>query len=203
MSLSADDPAPLTCAAPAVTVDVFEQVVERACAGDEQAFEQLYQRYRLPLYRYLARMVGNDEVGWDLTQDTFLKAWKSRATLKQWPFFGAWLYRIATNLARDHFRRQRAITWLPWMEEYEEDRRDNVEVVGPEDQVEKSVLVRQALMQLSFTHRTCLILHFHEGLTQDEIAKVLRVSERSVRRYLVCAIEAFKQACQQNSLESL
>ena len=89
-------------------------LVERARAGDVAAFTALYERFYVPICRYLARLVGDDELGNDLAQDTFLAAWRALPGTEDSSYFVPWLYRIASNLARSHLRRARLIRWLPW-----------------------------------------------------------------------------------------
>ena len=88
-------------------------LVERARAGDVAAFSALYERFYVPICRYLARLVGDDDLGDDLAQDTFLAAWRAVSGIEDSSYFVPWLYRIASNLARSHLRRARLIRWLP------------------------------------------------------------------------------------------
>src|SRR5450755_495559 len=77
------------------------------------SFEQIYDEYKTPIYNYVYHLVGDRELANDLTQDTFLKAFralpKMGATLKLSP----WLYRIATNTAYDALRRRKLMRWCP------------------------------------------------------------------------------------------
>lgn len=89
-------------------------IAERARAGDNSAFAALFQYYNGQICTYLARLVGNDEIGRDLAQETFIRAWKSLPQTQGELHFRSWLYRIATNTAISHLRRERLIRWLPW-----------------------------------------------------------------------------------------
>jgi len=77
------------------------------------AFDEMFTRYHGRIYGYLLGMVGDAEQAQDLTQDTFLKAYKA---LPRTPdlVLPAWLYRIATNTALDALRHRRRLTWLPF-----------------------------------------------------------------------------------------
>src|SRR6188768_1235005 len=90
-------------------------LVERARAGDQAAFAQLFERYHAPILNYLHRMVGDRALAEDLTQDTFIKAYNALSRTKPDLAFKAWLYRIATNTAISHLRRGKIIKWLPFI----------------------------------------------------------------------------------------
>src|SRR5579885_2008775 len=89
-------------------------IVKRARAGDHAAFTALFDQYNAPICRYLAHLVGNDEVGRDLAQETFFLAWRALPGIRDESRFGPWLYRIASNLAYSHLRHARLTRWLPW-----------------------------------------------------------------------------------------
>jgi RNA polymerase sigma-70 factor, ECF subfamily len=89
-------------------------IVERARAGDGMAFTLLFHHSNAPICTYIARLVGSDEQGRDLAQETFIHAWKSLPALRGELLFKPWLYRIATNVARSHLRHTRLVHWLPW-----------------------------------------------------------------------------------------
>lgn len=74
------------------------ELVVQARAGDPFAFEKLYERYNDRICLYMIHMVGNDEVGCELAQETFLRAWQALPGLRDESRFVGWLYRIATNI---------------------------------------------------------------------------------------------------------
>ena len=80
-------------------------LISQAQAGDEQAFTVLYERYFGTIALYLTRMVGGeDPIGSELAQETFLKVWRALPTLRQREAFVSWLYCIATRVAYDYQR---------------------------------------------------------------------------------------------------
>ncbi|WP_156893726.1 sigma-70 family RNA polymerase sigma factor, partial [Actinokineospora enzanensis] len=80
-------------------------LVERAGSGDDDAFSQLYNRYRLPLTRFLARLTGDSHLAEDLTQEAFVSALRHLSTLRRPSRFRPWLFSIAHRCALDHIRR--------------------------------------------------------------------------------------------------
>jgi RNA polymerase sigma-70 factor (ECF subfamily) len=93
----------------AQAMDMHDERLRRAREGDGSAFSELVRDLQVPLCSYLARMMGNDELGRDLMQETLIRAWTNLPELRADQHFKAWLYRIATNLARSHLRRTRPI----------------------------------------------------------------------------------------------
>ena len=163
------------------SLDEVDLVVQ-AQTGDQAAFEVLYGRYSSRICLYLTRMVGNDAVGSDLTQDTFLKAWESLLTLREPSHFVAWLYRIATNMAYNHQKRAKLLHFISW-DMYRQGA-DEPSVEGPEEMFGEIELIRQALAHVSITYRPCLILYIVEELSQREIAEILGMKEANVSKYV-------------------
>src|SRR2546421_12447284 len=128
MSQSARDPT-LT----SVLSGSLIEVVRDARAGSVSAFNTLFQHYNARICTYLARMVGNDEEGRDLAQETFIKAWRALPGMKDQSQFDTWLYRIATNTALDYLRR-RKFRWPLWKNSEADDTRC-MSIAGPERQV--------------------------------------------------------------------
>src|SRR5258708_21322198 len=112
--------------------DTHDERLRRAREGDGSAFSELVRDLQVPLCSYVARMVGNDELGRDLVQETLMRACTSLPELRADQHFKAWLYRIATNLARSHLRRARLIRWLPWTQTEEGASLTARSIAGPE-----------------------------------------------------------------------
>src|SRR5208282_1054715 len=78
--------------------------MERLIAGQDAALNDLMERHAPPVFHFLCRMVGNEDDANDLAQETFVRVFKSRGTFRTNEKFSTWLYTIAANLARNHFR---------------------------------------------------------------------------------------------------
>jgi RNA polymerase sigma-70 factor, ECF subfamily len=166
------------------------ELVIRAQRGDQLAFEKLYERYSNRLSRYLIRMVGDDGVGCELTQETFLKAWESLLSLRDPASFASWLYRIATNRAYNYQNHARLIRTVSW-----EDVADAKElsIAGPESQIEETELMKLVLARISPTYRPCFILYVIEKHSQQEIATLLNIKSSIVGKYVSRGKEEFRQ----------
>jgi RNA polymerase sigma-70 factor (ECF subfamily) len=162
-------------------------LVERARAGDQAAFAQLFEQYHAPILNYLHRMVSDRALAEDLTQDTFIKAYNALPRTKPDLAFKAWLYRIATNTAISHLRRGKIIRWLPFLTDRE----------TPDEHIEKSVArkmdISEALSKLPQHYATALLLRHYQGLSLAETAQALDVTENAAKLRLFRARKAFAQ----------
>ena len=166
-------------------------LVLRAQRGDQLAFEKLYERYNDRISRYLIRMIGDDGIGCELTQETFLKAWQNLLSLRDPARFANWLYRIATNMAYNYQNHARLIHIIPW-EEYTE-RSESLSISGPEKLIEETELMKLVLARVSPTYRPCFILYVIEKLPQRQIADLLGIKLTSVGKYVSRGREEFRQ----------
>ncbi len=171
-----------------IRVSVDENgLVERARAGDQAAFAQLFEQYHAPILNYLHRMVSDRALAEDLTQDTFIKAYNALPRTKPDLAFKAWLYRIATNTAISHLRRGKIIKWLPFLSDRE----------TPDEHIEKSVTrkmdISEALSKLPQHYATALLLRHYQGLSLAETAQALDVTENAAKLRLFRARKAFAQ----------
>src|SRR5664279_3762151 len=78
--------------------------MERLIAGQDTALNDLMERHAMPVFHFLCRMVGNEDDANDLAQETFVRVFKSRDSFRAEQKFSTWLFTIAANLARNHFR---------------------------------------------------------------------------------------------------
>ncbi|GHO80589.1 DNA-directed RNA polymerase sigma-70 factor [Ktedonobacter sp. SOSP1-85] len=167
-------------------------LVTQAQLGDIRAFEALYELYNNQISRYLSRMVGNDGVGCELTQETFVKVWTYLPGLRSPTHFLGWLYRIATNCAytylKKHARHKKELSLEIYLEQS-----DDLYIEGPEKRVEELELLRMALEKVSPTYRPCLILHLIEDLPQNKIAELLGMKETSVSKYVSRGLKDLRQ----------
>ena len=134
-----------------------------------------YRTHGPELLRYLRRLSATPESAEELLQETFVRAIRGRGPEPTSDDVRPWLYRIATNVAIDHIRRDRRFRFLPF--------------AGSEPAPERDIpvidLVRRALRALPPEQATALVLRLHEGFSAGEIAELLGISEASVRSRLV------------------
>jgi RNA polymerase sigma-70 factor (ECF subfamily) len=161
----------------------------------DQAINQIFEMYNQRICTFLGHLVGNDEVGRDLAQETFIKAWKALPKLQHPAKAESWLFRIARNTAIDYLRRKKIQhIILPWTHLSALEDSDNLQVKGVEDQICGQELVKQALACVKPKLRTCLILYTLVGFSRKKIAEILEIDEASVATYVSMGRNAFRQA---------
>ena len=167
-------------------------VIERARNGDDEAFVLIYEHFSAQIHRYVFRLVGNQELADDITQETFLKAFQSIRKISQDANVSAWLYRIASNACFDVLRRRKLITWMPMLEENDKSDEFTSDDFAP--QVIESQIVRRTLAQMPPALAVCLVLRSVEGFSCEEIAEILKIPKGTVFSRLARAREAFIQS---------
>lgn len=172
-------------------------LVQRAQQGERAAFAALVERYQQPLGSYLWRLTRDRELASDLTQEAFLRAYRSISATRPGLLVRPWLYRIATNLAYDEFRRRRRSGRL---------QRGMVGRTAAEDvssMIEERELVRLALDRLRASDQAVLLLCAVEQLTYPEVGVTLGCSSEAVRKQFTRAKERFRVAYTEVAPKSL
>jgi RNA polymerase sigma-70 factor (ECF subfamily) len=176
-----------------VTQDDMIVLVKDAQAGNIEAFDILMSNYEREIFRYLIGLLGDREEALDFVQQVFLKAWLNVANLKDPARFNIWLYKIARNLVRDHWR-CRKTRYQSW-EDMESDK-TTYGSPGPENCTEKAELITLALAEVTSKYRQCLLLKEVVGLPDSEIAAKVGISEASISTYICSARKQFRTAYQ-------
>ncbi|GHB84286.1 MULTISPECIES: ECF subfamily RNA polymerase sigma factor, BldN family [Streptomyces] len=156
-------------------------LVERAQAGEAEAFGRLYDQYSDTVYRYIYYRVGGKATAEDLTSETFLRALRRIGTFTwQGRDFGAWLVTIARNLVADHFKSSRfrlEVTTGEMLDANEVER-------SPEDSVLESLsnaALLDAVRRLNPQQQECVTLRFLQGLSVAETARVMGKNEGAIK----------------------
>src|SRR5215470_15925077 len=171
-----------------------EQLVRAAQRGDMAAFEELVARHRDKIYARAFSMMRNEDEALDLSQEAWVKGWQRLKQFQGESSFATWMTRIVINLCLDQLRKQKRHR-TESIEEMDEEsggveRQMPVLTINPTAGLERAELRRridQALGQLSYEHRTVLVLHEFEELEYKEIAKVMDCSIGTVMSRLFYA----------------
>jgi len=170
-------------------------LVQRARQGDLEAYDELVQRYQERIYATVYHMTSNHEDANDLAQESFIKAFQALKSFKGGSSFYTWLYRIAVNKTINFLKQRKnrihlSLNDLDFNTEHDPDlvafisdktpRRD----AGLNELQEK---LNTALMKLSEPHRLVVVLHDVQGLSHEEIAKVMDCNIGTVRSRLFYA----------------
>ncbi len=169
-------------------------LVERAQAGESEAFGLIYDRYVDTVFRFVYFRVGNRQLAEDLTSDTFLRALKRIGSFTwQGRDLGAWLVTIARNLVADHFKSGRYRLEVTTGDVLDADREDR----GPEGSPEAAVVdhitnvaLLTAVKQLNPEQQECIVLRFLQGFSVAETAQTMGKNEGAIKALQYRAVRA-------------
>ncbi|MCM3881194.1 MAG: sigma-70 family RNA polymerase sigma factor [Vicinamibacterales bacterium] len=156
-----------------------EELVDRSKTGDTESFNQLVRRWERPIFALAYRTLGREEDARDVTQETFLRAFRALPGFKGDAKFSSWLYRIALNLCRDWMRKERRTPVVQVPEGVDIDQlaeRQGHESESVEDAAARAELSRgvaRAMEHLPTEQRTAILLKEYHGLTFQEIAEMM------------------------------
>ena len=186
-----------------------EAVFARFIEGDENAFDELVDRYYRQIYRFLVRFTGSEHLAEDLIQEVFVKLYKSASTFDPGRRFRPWLYQIAANTARDMLRsasrNSRRISFQNSDDEAETTLDQLVPgVAGSPDEAmierETSEKVKETLMQMQDQLREILILAYYNQLPYKDIADSLGIPLGTVKSRLHKAVSTFGEIWKRHEL---
>jgi RNA polymerase sigma-70 factor (ECF subfamily) len=172
------------------------ELMQRYAAGELAAFEQLYARYRAPLYRYLKRMCHDTDVANDVFQEVWSKIIASRDRYEARAQFNTFLYRIAHNACVDHYRRSGKRTHLTADDDviasFPAGDHTRPDMLASDAEVR--AVFRAALDALPPEQRDAFLLHEEGGLSLDDIGRVTSVSMETAKSRLRYAITKLRAA---------
>ena len=189
----ATEPEPIPASAD--TVPHETELVKKASRGDLAAYDQLVQRYQERIYRTLYHMTSNHEDANDLAQEAFIKAYQALKSFKGGSSFYTWVYRIAVNKTLNFLkqRKNRSHMSLNDLDFNVENNPDLVSLISDKTPrrdaglTELQEKLNEAMLTLSETHRLVVTLHDVQGLSHEEIAKIMDCNVGTVRSRLFYA----------------
>src|ERR671932_1311585 len=168
-------------------------LVKRAQAGDRDALSALVQSQQTYVYSIAMSLMHNPADAADMTQEAFIRLFRSLGTYRGETKFTTWLYRLVTNICLDGLRRRRGV-----VESLDEPTGDDEQRLGerltdldrwtqPEERLElreSAAAVRAALAQLPPAQRLALTLHYFEEMRYEEVAEVMGVPLNTVKSHI-------------------
>ncbi len=168
-----------------------EELVRRVQHGHMEAFEELVRRYERKVYNIAYRLLGNEEDAAEALQDTFLRVYRFIPKFAFKSSFYTWLYRIATNVSLTRLRRRKKTevvsldASIPESDNLKFDLPDTGQT--PEEAFQQKRLrekLDQAVEQLPEEYRAVVVLRDLEGLSNEEVSKILKLSVPAVKSRL-------------------
>ena len=171
--------------------------VRRTLAGSEDAFAEIVTRYQRPVFSVIVRMVRDSGLAEDLTQETFIKAYRALKSFDQGKKLSSWLFTIAHNTTIDHLRKK-SLQTVPL--ESEGDEYSLLDTLPAEDSCtpERAAMSRdladafeEELRNLRPEYAEILVLRFQQGLAYEEISEVTGLPMGTVKTHLFRARRQF------------
>ena len=178
-------------------------LIERAASGDTAAFEQIMILSQQRVMTMAWRMLGNEADARDASQEVFLRVYKYLGRFKQGQDIFAWLYQITVNVCRDAAKkRQHYRDRVTSFEAGKDDRA--FEVLAEQGDVDEALmhtqqreLIVRAMATLPEKERASIVLRDVEGLSTDEVARIMNSSSTTVRSQISSARKKIKAYCEQ------
>jgi RNA polymerase sigma-70 factor (ECF subfamily) len=179
--------------------DLDAQLMLRVRDGDEESFRVLLEKHRNPVVHFLYRMVQDEGVSEELSQEVFLRVYRSRGTYEPTARFTTWLFRIATHLALNWLRDGRNERGQVRLDDDGDGDAPAREVADRKPSVEQHMVyqarlreVRDAIALLPEKQRAAVLMHKYEEMEYSQIAGVLECSESAVKSLLFRAYETLR-----------
>jgi len=191
----------LAMAGEASGVDSDAAVMLRVKQGDDAAFNYLVQKYRRAMLSFMFRMAHNAASAEDLSQEVFLRVYRSREKYEPSAKFTTWLYRIATNLAVNHARdtRHDRPETMASLDEPDEESGQTLDVADDSLTAEQNIIrkermkaIRAKVQALPERQRMAVIMHKYQQMDYRGIAEVLKLSESATKSLLFRAYETLR-----------
>jgi RNA polymerase sigma-70 factor (ECF subfamily) len=178
------------------------EIMLRVREGDDAGYNYLIEKYRKPIIHFMFRMVHNQAVAEELTQEVFLRVYRSRETYRAEARFSTWLYRIATNLGVNHARdtkHERAAQNV-YLDQPDPETGTTPDVADSTPSVEQDLVrnermqaIRRHVMALPERQRTAVLMHKYQGMDYKQIGEVLKLSESATKSLLFRAYQTLRE----------
>ena len=178
------------------------EIMLKVKEGDDSAFSYLIEKYRRPIISFMYRMVHNSAVAEELTQEVFLRVYRSRSGYEAEAKFTTWLYRIATNLAVNHARdtKHERPELKKSLDEPDEETGLMMDVADSRMNVEQQIVrrerlaaIRKQVESLPERQRMAVMMHKYQNMDYKQIADVLHLSESATKSLLFRAYETLRE----------
>ena len=178
-----------------------QTLIDRICSGDRSAFQALVERHKKKVYFLAYDVVGNHHDAEDISQEVFIKMFRSLKTFRRDAKMSSWLYQITVNTSIDHLRRKsskplKSMDDLDKTNFQEKLAGSRNAAVNPEQSAEAVIMqnrVSQALQKVSPRERSVFVMRHYNELKTREIAEILNVSQGTVKALLFRAVRKLRK----------
>ncbi len=171
-----------------------QKIIRKASAGDRVAFRELVLEHSHAMFRLAWRLTSDESAAEDIVQEAFIKAWRKLGDFRMESSFKSWLHRITVNTAMDylrkHVRRKQFETEEPKWESA-----DHVPATPDTGtQIDISTQTQAAMMDLSESERTALLLKHYEGHSIKEVARIMEITTGACKQNIFRAVKKMRIA---------
>jgi RNA polymerase sigma-70 factor (ECF subfamily) len=185
------------------------ELVALSQGGNIEAFNSLARKWNDGLFRFVRRMLGNEEDARDICQEAFTKAFVNISRLREPAKFRAWLHHIALNLCRDLHRSAKSRVKSQSFEEGHPDEYrvvQNAETPAAPDRGAETAGVAEVLTdvlgRLSEEQRTAILLREYQGFTSEEVARITGVPATTVRTRIFYGLKSVRRMLRQRGIDA-
>jgi RNA polymerase sigma-70 factor, ECF subfamily len=176
-----------------------EVLIAKIANGDRLAMEALFARYRIPVFRFVKRMVRNETTAEDLNSDVFLDVWRQAGTFEGRSAVSTWIFAIARFKALNAL--QRRLT-----EELDEAKADTIADDADDPEIalakkDKAAVLRQCLLKLTAEHREIVNLVYYQHKSVEEVAGIVGIPEATVKTRMFYARKKLSELLTEQGIE--
>ena len=168
-------------------------IIEQAINGDKMAFRSIVIHYGKIVNSIAYRYTHNEATAEDITQETFIKAFKALSKYKQEAKFSTWLFRITTNASIDYIRKAKKLNTTDSIEQNSE----HFNIPEPQtqfsEQLDLNQQIHNALGGLTETERLAFTMKHHQGYSIQETAKQLRINNNACKQTIFRAVQKLRK----------
>ena len=170
--------------------------ISDAAKGDRMAFRQLVLDHSHAMFRVAWRLCNDESIAEDIVQEAFIKAWRKLGDFRMQSSFRSWLHRITVNTAMDYLRKQATRKRFETDEPDYEHISHATDSAGHDTQIDIRRQTEAAMMDLSETERSALLLRHFEGHSIKEIADILEMTTGACKQTIFRAVKKMRIALQ-------
>jgi RNA polymerase sigma-70 factor (ECF subfamily) len=176
-----------------------EVLIARIAKGDRLAMEELYGRYRVPVYRFVLRMVRNPTTAEDLDSDVFLDIWRQAGTFEGRSAVSTWIFSIARFKALNALQRRS-------MEELDDEKAGAIEDQADDPETalakkDKAAVLRACLLRLTAEHREIVNLVYYQHKSVEDVAGIVGIPEATVKTRMFYARKKLSELLTEQGIE--
>jgi len=166
-----------------------KELIRKVAQKDLRAFQKLYERHHSLVFNTCCRLLGDIQQAEDISQEVFLRIYRSASSFRQTSKVSTWIYRIAVNLSLNIIRRNKKFRWWKSLGSFleEEQGKGKLLFVSYPDEPEKAwqkreaeAVLKRAVDSLPEKQRVAFVLHKYEALSSQEISEILGISSNAV-----------------------